>query len=93
MLRQHYVKVHAAKIFSCPSEGCSLTFSNTAALTRHLTSECGREFVCETCGVKYNSHEILLTHGRRRGHVVDREFEFRPLLTPDKPNTKANVLK
>ena len=46
--------------------------ANAAALARHLASECGREFACETCGVKYRSHENLLTHGRRRGHVVDR---------------------
>ena len=76
MLRQHYVKVHAAKKFPCPSEGCPLTFANAAALARHLASECGREFACETCGVKYRSHENLLTHGRRRGHVVDRQLQF-----------------
>ena len=89
LLRQHYVKVHAAKIFPCPSEGCSLTFPNAAALARHLTAECGREFACETCGDKYRSHENLLTHGRRRGHVVDRESEFRPLMTPDNPIPNA----
>ena len=32
-----------------------------------------QEFTCETCGTKYRSHEDLITHGRRVGHVVDRE--------------------
>lgn len=39
---------------------------------RHVESSCGREFFCEACGAIYRSYENLLTHGRRKGHVVDR---------------------
>jgi hypothetical protein len=72
-LKQHYTKVHASRDMTCTNEGCDMAFSNGAALARHVQDICGRHFVCPECGAKYGNFENLLTHGRRKNHVVDEK--------------------
>lgn len=66
-LRQHYVKVHAAKVEACKQ--CNMTFPSVALLKLHERC-CGHEFKCIECGFKYGSREALQTHCRRKGHKM-----------------------
>jgi len=63
---QHYDKVHAEKKFLCAR--CSKGFSTTTLLKSH-ESYCGKEFKC-SCGVVYKSNEALLTHAKRKKHIL-----------------------
>lgn len=62
-LRQHYMKVHAAKTLQC--ERCDKSFAAAMFLRQH---ECGMKFQCGDCDSAYSSRECLSTHCRRKGH-------------------------
>ena len=66
LLKQHYSKVHASKIFECPR--CELKFPSEVSLKRHEEKSCGKKFTCDECGVSYSALESLQTHCRRKGH-------------------------
>lgn len=64
-IRQHYMKVHAAKNTKCSK--CDKTFVNESLMKQHERI-CGKIFQCIDCEWKYSSRECLLTHCRRKGH-------------------------
>lgn len=64
-LRQHYLKVHAARTLKCIK--CIKLFASQALLAAHERM-CGQKFECKDCGWSYDSRESLLTHCRRKGH-------------------------
>lgn len=64
-LNQHYNKAHKTIIFQC--DVCLLDFSTSGQYYRHLET-CSTKFSCEICDKKYNTHESLLVHLKRR-HV------------------------
>lgn len=64
-LRQHFLKVHAAKEFNC--DKCDKKFASPTLRHQHAKM-CGIIFRCDICGWTYNSRECLLTHCRRKGH-------------------------
>lgn len=66
-LRQHFLKVHAAKKEKCSK--CDKTFANVSLLAQHERS-CGILFKCIDCDWEYKTRECLLTHCRRKGHKV-----------------------
>ncbi|XP_015119891.1 uncharacterized protein LOC107043094 [Diachasma alloeum] len=70
-LKQHYLKVHAAKRYPCTQ--CDKSFSTEAAAIAH-TRVCGLEFTC-TCLKNFNSYEALLTHAKRQSHSVDEKYK------------------
>ena len=63
LLKQHYVKVHANKEFSCIK--CNQKFATQPYLDSHLIS-CGKEFICQKCDSKFQSLESIQTHCRRK---------------------------
>nr|XP_018897617.1 PREDICTED: ATM interactor-like [Bemisia tabaci] len=69
-LKQHFLKVHSEKRFTCSR--CDKSFSIEAALKRHL-GECGIEFKC-SCGQSYSSRHNLLLHATRKNHSVDDKY-------------------
>lgn len=69
-LKQHFQKVHAEKKFSCST--CNKSFGTESMCVSHKKN-CGREYICDECGWKYDSSEALLTHGKRRGHVTKKK--------------------
>lgn len=66
-LKQHYLKVHCEKNHSC--DVCGKTFSTAAAANSHK-EYCGVLFNCMDCEAKYPAYESLLTHCRRKKHLV-----------------------
>lgn len=84
-LKQHFLKVHAAKIFIC--DKCDKKFSTKAFHNMHVKS-CGSLFQC-TCGFTYNSVEALLTHCKRKGHVSVNSSANKP----EKLETSIDVLE
>lgn len=70
-LKQHYIKVHSEKKFSC--ESCNKAFATQELLKYHLQI-CGIKFVC-SCGNFYSSYEALLTHSKRKQHTFDDKFK------------------
>ncbi|KAG7160330.1 ATM interactor-like [Homarus americanus] len=64
-LKQHYLKVHAARSHACD---CGQAFSTAALLARHRRA-CGVKLLC-CCGRSFSSVETLQTHARRSGHAV-----------------------
>lgn len=66
-LRQHFLKVHAAKNEKCTK--CDKSFASVALKVLHERS-CGMLFECVDCDWKYTTRECLLTHCRRKGHKV-----------------------
>lgn len=64
-LRQHYMKVHAAKTAQCGT--CDKSFASATFLRQHEIF-CGMEFQCGDCDAVYTSRECLLTHCRRKSH-------------------------
>lgn len=60
LLKQHYVKVHAAKTLPCPN--CQQKFSSKIYLEVHKKT-CGRTFTC-TCSATFPRLESLQTHAR-----------------------------
>lgn len=65
LLKQHYVKVHAAKIQACDS--CGQKFGSSTYLELHKKT-CGQCFSCTACGLSFPALESLQTHARRKGH-------------------------
>uniref|UniRef100_T1J2A3 C2H2-type domain-containing protein n=1 Tax=Strigamia maritima TaxID=126957 RepID=T1J2A3_STRMM len=72
-LKQHYIKNHAEKTLSCTQ--CDATFSQQGLLNSHL-KQCGKTFKC-SCGTEYTSREALLTHAKRKQHVIADDFFLR----------------
>lgn len=66
-LKQHYLKVHCEKTYSC--DVCGKTFSTAWATNSHK-EYCGVLFNCMDCEAKYPAYESLLTHSRRKKHRV-----------------------
>lgn len=86
-LRQHFLKVHAAKKEKCSK--CDKSFANVSLKAVHERS-CGMLFECVDCNWKYTTRECLLTHCRRKGHKVPPK----PLkLVPCEVESKNNDLK
>ncbi|XP_023246305.1 oocyte zinc finger protein XlCOF28 [Copidosoma floridanum] len=71
-LKQHYLKVHAVKQFTCVK--CTKSFSTNAAKEAHLKI-CGMNFTCR-CQKVYNSYEALLTHAKRKSHKIDQIYKL-----------------
>ncbi|XP_015588042.1 uncharacterized protein LOC107264364 [Cephus cinctus] len=80
-LKQHYLKVHAAKTFTCTR--CNKGFSTEAAKEAHVRV-CGTQFTC-ACLKIFNTYEALLTHARRFFHTVDEKYKN----SSRKTNSKA----
>lgn len=76
-LRQHYLKVHAAKNEKCSK--CDKSFGSVTLKMQHERT-CGMLFKCMDCAWAYTTRECLLTHCRRKGHKV-----------PPKPKRSINV--
>ncbi|KAK0163539.1 hypothetical protein PV327_007210 [Microctonus hyperodae] len=70
-LKQHYLKVHAAKMYSCTQ--CNKSFSTEAAKVAHIRV-CGLEFTC-SCLKTFTTYEALLTHAKRHSHTVDEKYK------------------
>ncbi|XP_011501613.1 PREDICTED: zinc finger protein JACKDAW [Ceratosolen solmsi marchali] len=70
-LKQHYLKVHAEKIFTCTQ--CTKRFSTNSAKNAHMRV-CGTVFKC-MCQKSFNSYEALLTHAKRNFHKVDEKYK------------------
>lgn len=70
-LKQHYLKVHSEKKFSCQS--CNKAFA-TQELLKYHQQVCGIKFIC-SCGNSYSSYEALLTHSKRKQHAFDEKFK------------------
>lgn len=66
-LRQHYLKVHAAKNEKC--QKCDKPFASVTLKMQHERT-CGMLFKCIDCDWSYTTRECLLTHCRRKGHKV-----------------------
>lgn len=75
LLKQHYLKTHAAKNISCPK--CNRKFSTEVLKMQHERA-CGKLFNCLECDASYTSRECLLTHCRRKQHKVPAK---NPLIT------------
>ncbi|XP_012264392.2 uncharacterized protein LOC105690845 [Athalia rosae] len=71
-LKQHYLKVHAAKTFMCTQ--CSKCFSTEAAKDAHVRI-CGVQFTCN-CSKVFSTYEALLTHAKRYKHVIDNKYKL-----------------
>ncbi|XP_022904127.1 uncharacterized protein [Onthophagus taurus] len=67
LLKQHYLKVHTEKMFECCS--CNMKFPTVTARNFHL-NYCGVSFSCCNCNASYPSYESLMTHGRRKNHII-----------------------
>ena len=72
LLKQHYVKVHASKDFSCKL--CHQRFASQTYLDIHVKT-CGRSFECQDCGCKFQSLESLQTHCRRKNHLLNSIYK------------------
>ncbi|XP_015513056.1 uncharacterized protein LOC107219373 [Neodiprion lecontei] len=71
-LKQHYLKVHAAKTFMCTQ--CSKCFSTEAAKDAHVRI-CGVQFTCN-CLKVFSTYEALLTHAKRYKHIIDNKYKL-----------------
>ena len=69
MIFQHYHKTHAKKVFFC--EKCKKGFVISSELKAHVRS-CGSTFAC-SCGYEYSTRAALLTHAKRKMHVLPNE--------------------
>ncbi|XP_067613259.1 myoneurin [Eurosta solidaginis] len=67
-LRQHYQKMHLPKTNVC--DRCGKGFITCGKLLVHMEKMCGFKYVCKVCGWTYDTMEALLTHGKRKGHMV-----------------------
>jgi len=61
LLKQHYVKVHAAKVQGC--DCCGQKFGSSTYLELHKKT-CGQCFSCTACGLSFPALESLQTHAR-----------------------------
>ncbi|KAK7067079.1 hypothetical protein SK128_011052, partial [Halocaridina rubra] len=64
-LKQHYLKVHAERLYTCD---CGQAYSTSALLARHRRL-CGLTLIC-ICGSSFSCIESLQTHARRMSHVI-----------------------
>lgn len=83
-LRQHYMKVHAAKVVQCAK--CEKSFASSTLLQQHERS-CGQKFECIDCNWSYSSRECLLTHCRRKGHSISN---LKRTISSDSPKPPIN---
>lgn len=93
-LKQHFLKVHAVKEYSCPI--CGKKFSTITFQKSHMKN-CGKVFTC-LCGSNYTSVEAILTHCKRKGtghSVVQSEVQNQNKCVADTVPLKneANVKK
>lgn len=66
-LKQHLLKVHTQKSFSC--QKCHVKKFSTEKLLAYHEKNCGLNWSC-SCGLKYDMRETLLTHARRTLHKL-----------------------
>ncbi|XP_067000759.2 serine-rich adhesin for platelets isoform X2 [Anabrus simplex] len=85
-LKQHFLKVHAEKNFSC--EKCQKGFSTEAAKKKHVRL-CGVKFTC-SCSNSYDSYEALITHAKRYQHTFDERFKTYGKEAPPMVNVDSN---
>lgn len=71
-LKQHYLKVHSEKRFSCDS--CNKAFATQELLKNH-SQVCGIKFTC-SCLNSYSSYEALLTHCKRKQHTFEYKYKL-----------------
>ncbi|XP_065225693.1 uncharacterized protein Asciz [Planococcus citri] len=64
-LKQHYVKVHQTKTYSCAK--CGKAFALEGMLLRH-ESICGIQYRCY-CNTQFATYEAFLTHAKRKNHA------------------------
>lgn len=89
-LRQHFLKVHAAKNEKCSK--CCKSFASVALKNLHEKS-CGMSFKCVDCDWKYTTRECLLTHCRRKGHKAPPKPEKSTEFSPTSVHTDDQRLK
>ena len=89
LLKQHYVKVHASKDFSCKL--CHQRFASQTYLDLHVKA-CGRSFECGDCGYKFQSLESLQTHCRRKNHLLNSIYKKAKQPRTKEPEVVADKL-
>lgn len=72
-LRQHYLKVHMKREYSCSH--CQKNFTTQESFQNHLIY-CGVKFSCCECEASYPSYETLQTHARRKKHKISKKQEY-----------------
>lgn len=72
-IRQHYQKVHIAKIYPCSK--CNKSFGTNGQQKAHETN-CGKIYQCGSCDCKYTTKEALLTHTKRKQHISIEDMEL-----------------
>ncbi|XP_055596687.1 uncharacterized protein LOC129746825 [Uranotaenia lowii] len=70
-LKQHFLKMHSDKNFSCDRCNGQKSFATESLLRAHQ-SNCGIQHVCQVCQLPYGSREALLTHAKRKGHDYEK---------------------
>ncbi|XP_034946890.1 protein indeterminate-domain 5, chloroplastic [Chelonus insularis] len=88
-LKQHYLKVHAAKTYSCTK--CDKSFSTESAQIAHIRV-CGLEFTC-SCLKNFNTYEALLTHAKRHLHTVNNKYKNLLRRNTRKSQQSTQILK
>lgn len=88
LLKQHYLKVHSDKSFGCDT--CDMKFSTQAAKNSHR-EYCKAKFTCCECNASYSSYESLLTHGRRKKHIILDKTQYKTYVKMSKSNSIANI--
>lgn len=73
LLKQHYLKVHAAKQLGCAT--CGKYFPLRSSYYNHFPY-CGIIFNCNSCPALYDCYETLKTHARRKCHSIDVKTAF-----------------
>lgn len=87
LLKQHYVKVHAAKCFVCGL--CGKSFSVETAV-KHHEEYCGTMFKCSDCSTSYPCYESLQTHCRRKKHKLLAKAAYRAKVGSDLKASKSD---
>lgn len=87
-LRQHFLKMHMAKMFSCLS--CPKSFPSEPLLTKHSVY-CDITFSCLDCKASYACYDTLKTHCRRKNHRILNKVDYKMRPTLDKTKT-GNLL-
>ncbi|KAF7279838.1 hypothetical protein GWI33_006696 [Rhynchophorus ferrugineus] len=73
-LRQHYLKVHTKKDFTCAS--CKKSFPTNDQMSKH-TEYCDVMFSCLDCKAFYGCYETLKTHSRRKNHKILEKSQYK----------------
>lgn len=79
LLKQHYVKVHAAKTQICDT--CGQKFGSSTYLELHKKA-CGKTFQCLDCELSFPALESLQTHARRKSHSIETSNQSKKKATP-----------